>query len=124
MPVPAILIGVALLILGRKLYWLFVGAAGFVGGIMLATRFLGGQPNWVILAIALAAGVLGALLAVFLQQMAVALAGFIGGWYITLNLIDTLGWQPGSLAWIPLVIGGIVGLERESSGWWSDLWPH
>jgi hypothetical protein len=110
MTVPIILIGVALLILGRKLYWLFVGTAGCVGGIMLATRLLGGQPDWVILAIALAGGVLGALLAVFLQQMAVALAGFIGGGYVALNLMDAMGGQPGPLAWIPLVVGGIVGL--------------
>lgn len=110
MAMPEILIGVALLILGRKLYWLFVGAVGFVGGMMLATWLLGEQPTWAILTIALTSGLLGAILALFLQQLAVGLAGFIGGWYITLTLMEAMEWQPRPLAWVPLVIGGIIGL--------------
>ena len=34
-----LILGGALLVAGRKLFWLFVGAAGFVTGIQLATRF-------------------------------------------------------------------------------------
>ena len=42
MTVVGILVSVALLVLGRKLFWLFVGAVGFVAGALLATRLLGG----------------------------------------------------------------------------------
>lgn len=105
-----ILVGAAALILGRKLYWLFVGAVGFIFGMALATRFLSGQPDWVVLVVAVGAGLLGALLAVFLQHLTIGVAGFIGGGYITSTLLDIWGWDVGRLAWIPLLIGGIIGL--------------
>lgn len=38
-----LILGGALLVAGRKLFWLFVGAAGFVTGIQLATRFWQGS---------------------------------------------------------------------------------
>jgi len=105
-----ILMGAVVLVLGRKLYWLFVGAVGFVLGIALATRFLSGGSQWVILAIALAAGVLGALMAVFLQQAAIAVAGLVGGGYAGFVLAGMVGWDAGWLMWVPTVIGGILGV--------------
>jgi hypothetical protein len=104
-----ILAGVALLTLGRKLFWLFVGMIGFVVGISLAGQFLRGQPDWVILIIALAAGLLGALFALLLQRLAVWLAGFIAGGYIAISLLSALGWGTDRLPWIPFIIGGIIG---------------
>ena len=105
-----ILMGAVVLVLGRKLYWLFVGAVGFVLGIALATRFLSGGPQWVILVIALAAGLLGALLAAFLQQAAIAVAGLIGGGYAGFILAGMIGWDAGRLAWVPIIIGAIIGV--------------
>jgi hypothetical protein len=105
-----ILMGAVVLILGRKLYWLFVGAVGFVLGIALAPRFLSGGSQWVILVIALAAGLLGALLAVFLQQAAIAVAGLIGGGYVGFVLAGMVGWDAGRLVWVPIIIGGILGV--------------
>ena len=107
---PKLLIGAAVLILGRKLYWLFVGAVGFLIGIALAPRFLAAQPDWVILVVALAAGLLGALLTLFLQQLAIGLAGFVGGGYVTIYLLSALGLDAGSFNWVAFLLGGIVGL--------------
>ena len=105
-----ILMGAVVLILGRKLYWLFVAVVGFVLGIALATRFLSAGPQWVILIIALAAGLLGALLAVFLQQATIAVAGLIGGGYAGFILAGMAGWDAGRLVWVPIIIGGILGV--------------
>ncbi|HUW11971.1 MAG TPA: hypothetical protein VM537_19755 [Anaerolineae bacterium] len=105
-----ILLGAIVLILGRKLYWLFVAVAGFVLGMALAPRFISGGSQWVILVIALAAGLLGALLAVFLQQAAIAVAGFIGGGYAGFILAGMAGWDAGRLVWVPIIIGGILGV--------------
>ena len=105
-----ILMGAVVLVLGRKLYWLFVGAVGFVLGFALATRFLSGGPQWVILVIALAVGLLGALLAAFLQQAAIAVAGLIGGGYVGFILAGMVGWDAGWLMWVPVVVGGILGV--------------
>ena len=110
MNVLRVLIGTVVLILGRKLYWLFVAAVGFVLGMVLAPRFLSGASQWVILVIALVAGLLGALLAVFLQQAAVAVAGLIGGGYAGFVLAGIIGWDAGRFTWVPILIGGILGV--------------
>lgn len=105
-----LLIGILVLILGRRLFWLFVGVVGFALGFAFATEFFQGQPDWLIVVIALGVGLLGALLAVFVQQIAIGVAGFIGGGYITLTVANALGWDPGPAGWLPFLIGGIVGL--------------
>jgi len=105
-----ILAGIALLVLGRKLFWLFVGLIGFVSGIQVATHFFPGQPEWMILAIALTAGVLGALLALFLQWLAIGLAGFFAGAYIVVRLLHVSGLATSGMDWLLFPIGGILGL--------------
>ena len=111
MDILRILIGILVLTLGRKLFWLFVAVVGFAFGASLGSQFFQGQPDWVILIVALGAGLVGALLALFLQQVAIALAGFIGGGYIALYLVSALGWgTPGGSGWLPFLIGGVMGL--------------
>ncbi len=105
-----ILAGIGLLVLGRKLFWLFVGLIGFMWGIHAARTFFPGQPEWIVIAIALMAGVLGALIAVFLQWLAVGLAGFLAGGYIAVRLLHVAGLTTGNLYWIIFLIGGIIGL--------------
>ncbi len=105
-----ILAGIGLLLLGQKLFWLFVGLIGFASGIQLATRFFPGQPEWMVLAIALVAGVLGALLALFLQWLAIGLAGFLAGAYIVVHFSHLTGFATGRTDWIFFLIGGILGL--------------
>jgi hypothetical protein len=103
-----ILVGIGLLIMGRRLFWLFVGLIGFIWGIHLASHFFPGQPEWVIVAIALMAGVLGALLALLLQWLAVRLAGFLAGAYIVVSLLHVTGWGT-RMDWLLFLIGGIIG---------------
>jgi hypothetical protein len=104
-----IVIGTLLLILGRKLFWVFVGAVGFLVGFNLATRYLAGQPDWVILLIALFVGFLGAGLAVVLQRVAVVVAGFFAGGYLALEMIALLGLGSSEFSWVPFIFGGIAG---------------
>lgn len=114
MIVPRVLVGLALLILGRKAFWLFVGGVGFVLGLYVATRVIQAPQGWLVFVIALVAGGLGALLAVVLQHVAVGLAAFVAGGYVAWNLVDMLGWElgPRSLGawepWLVFVGGGIV----------------
>jgi len=104
-----ILAGVALLVAGRRLFWLFVGLIGFISGARMASHFFPGQPEWIVLAVALTAGVLGALLALFLQWLAIGLAGFLAGAYIVVNLLHLSGWETGGIDWLLFFIGGILG---------------
>jgi drug/metabolite transporter (DMT)-like permease len=102
-----VLVGAALLLFGRRLFWLFVAGVGFVVGAALATQWFGGQSDWMVLLIALAFGVIGALLSVVLQRLVVALAGFLAGGYVLYTLALELQHEP--LAWIAFCLGGVVG---------------
>jgi hypothetical protein len=109
------LIGIALLLLGRKLFWLFVAAIGFVVAMDLVVRLFPGPAtggvNPVALVVGLVAGVIGALLAIFLQRGAVSVAGFLAGGYIVLSLLDILGLgETTALAWVLTFVGAIIGL--------------
>jgi hypothetical protein len=98
-----------LLVAGRKLFWLFVGAAGFVAGLQLATQFWQG-PELLAIVVGLVVGVIFALLAIFLQGAAIGVAGFLAGGYILTVLADMVGLNQGAFSWIVYVIGGIIGL--------------
>jgi hypothetical protein len=104
-----VVVGLALLVLGRKLFWLFVGAVGFGAGMILAGQFFGGQSEAVQMIIALLAGMIGAVLAIFLQRFAVGLAGFVVGGYLALSLVRAFSIPTGDIAWLPFLIGGIAG---------------
>ena len=105
-----ILIGAALLLFGRKLFWLFVGGIGFVVGFDFASGMLPGQPQWMILAIAICVGLIGAVVSIFLQRIVVGIAGFFaGGYFLSAVAVATLHNNPQSVQWIAFVVGGIVG---------------
>jgi hypothetical protein len=107
MTILAILIGLALLFFGRQLFWLFVGGAGFAAGMAGATNLFRGQSDLVILVIAVVLGLIGALLSVLLQRLAIGLAGFFAGGYALLNLAMKLGRE--DWGWIAFVAGGLLG---------------
>jgi len=104
-----IILGLVLLTLGRKIFWLFVGCVGFVAGFTYAQELFAVQSELVILAIGIIAGLVAALLAIFLQKVAVALAGFLGGGYTTIHIMGMLGLETVELIWLPYLIGGIIG---------------
>jgi hypothetical protein len=104
-----IILGVLLLFAGRKLFWLFVGAVGFVVGMYLASRFISGNSELLVLVIALVAGLIGAGLAVAMQNLAIGLAGFLAGAYSVITLLSLTNLHLGSLEWLLVVVGGILG---------------
>ncbi len=111
----SILVGISLLVLGRRLFWLFVGAAGFIVGLHAAEQFLHGRPEWMLLLLAIAAGLMGALLAVFIQKLAIIVAGFFLGGYVLTRMLAEFGLAAGHPHWIIFLIGGIVGLLLVSA---------
>jgi hypothetical protein len=103
--------GIGLLVLGRKLFWLFVGGIGFVAALALAARFFGSMPEWLQILLALGVGLVGALVAVFLQKAAIGVAGFLGGGLILGGLLGLLGVDLAGAAWfVVFVIGGVLGV--------------
>ena len=73
------LIGVVILFFGRKLFWLCVAAVGFAAGVEIAPHVVHEPSPLMALIIALVLGLIGALLALFLQKIAIAVLGFLAG---------------------------------------------
>ena len=104
-----IIIGVVLLLLGRNSFWLFVGCIGFAIGLQYAPLLWNIKSTTILIVLSAITGIVGAILAVVIQKIAIALAGFAGGAYITVNLLNFTGLEATNLFWIPYIIGGIIG---------------
>jgi hypothetical protein len=102
-------VGLTLLVLGRRLFWLFVGCVGFICGYTFGHQLGGGQSELFVFLVALLSGLVGALVAVFFQGVAIALAGFVAGAYISMITVNYFGFEVGQSLWIISVIGGILG---------------
>jgi len=107
MGISHLILGLVLLVFGRKLFWLFVGIAGFLVGMEFAGMILGDQPQWVLVVVAGAAGLLGALLAVFAERIAFSVAGFFAGSYLALIVAESLVGNGHSIVWFS--VGGVIG---------------
>ena len=104
-----VLIGLFLLFSGRIFFWLFVACVGF------ASFYHGAQQIWaihspvLILILSIVAGAVGAIIAIFFQKVAIVVAGFAAGGYITLILFHQFAGVSAQMVWMPYVIGGIIG---------------
>jgi hypothetical protein len=107
-PTVGLLVGVVILLLGRKLFWLFVAAIGFALGAELAPQIIHQPAPLITLAIAIGLGLLGALFAVLLQTFAIGAAGFLTGGRLA---IDLYAFFAGHLRnrEIVFIVGGILG---------------
>lgn len=108
-----ILAGGLLLVLGRKLFWLYVALLGFATGLTVASRLFNVQPEWMQLVIGIGMGILGAALAYYFQEFAVAVAGFFGGAYVATGLLALFPYTPSPsgdvVTWILFIVGGVIG---------------
>ena len=104
-----IILGISVLLLGRRLFWLFVGVVGFIAGALLAELLFRGNSGWVVFMFAAVSGVLGALVAVLLQRLSIAVSGFLAGGYVSVVILHHPGWGTDVHSWIPFLVGGILG---------------
>jgi hypothetical protein len=103
-----ILLGIGLLVAGRRLFWLFVAAAGFVAGVQLTTQVWNG-PEPVAIIVGLAVGILFAVLAMFLKSIAIGIAGFLAGGSILVGMASIFGVESGAATLIIYIVGGVLG---------------
>lgn len=103
------LLGVVLLTMGGRLFWLFIGVVGFIFGFDLAGVLLYHQPHDLVLIVALIIGLVCAFLAVSLQKIAVAVGGFLAGGHLFPELLKILGIEVHWHYWVLFVLGGIIG---------------
>ena len=108
-PIFSILIGVVILFFGRKLFWLCVAAIGFAAGAELAPHLVQDPSALLSLTIALLLGIIGALLALFLQKIAIAVLGFLAGGKLAGAIAAAFFVHYAQHSTIIFVIGGVIG---------------
>jgi Domain of unknown function (DUF4203) len=108
-PILSAAIGVIVLLFGRKLFWLCVAAIGFAAGVTLASHVVTEPTALLQLTFALLLGFIGALLALFLQKLAIGLVGFIAGGRFAVGLVAAFVTQYASHYWLIFLIGGLIG---------------
>ena len=104
-----VLIGIVILFFGRKLFWLCVAAVGFAAGVQIAPLLVNEASSLLALVIALVFGLLGVLLAFFIQKIAIALLGFLAGGKLATAIAAAFFVQYAQYSTIIFVIGGIIG---------------
>jgi len=107
-PTVGLLAGAAILVLGRRLFWLFVAAIGFALGAEVAPQIVHSPAPLAPLAIAIGLGLLGALLAVLLQTFAIAVSGFLAGGWFAIGLYTFFAGHVKDTE-IVFLVGGILG---------------
>jgi len=100
-------LGVVVLLFGRSLYWVFVAIAGFLIGMEMANVWMRGQEDWMRLLVAVGAGVLGAIIGIFVQRLAFAIGGFFAGGYFAVALATRFGLAGDPNVWA--IVGGVIG---------------
>src|SRR5438477_3784916 len=108
-PILSVVIGAVVLLFGRKLFWLCVAAIGFAAGVTLASHLVSEPTPLLQLTFAILLGFIGALLALFLQKLAIGLAGFLAGGRLAVGLVATFMAQYASYYWLTFIIGGLIG---------------
>jgi hypothetical protein len=103
------LIGVVILFFGRKLFWLCVAAIGFAAGIEIAPHLVNEPSPLLALTVALVLGLIGALLALFLQKIAIAVLGFLAGGKLAGAIAAAFFVQYAQYSTVIFVVGGIIG---------------
>ena len=108
-PIISARIGAVILLFGRKVFWLCVAAVGFAAGFELAPQIVHEPSTLLMLTFAIVLGFIGALLALFLQKIAITIAGFLAGGKLAIAIAAAFLVQPAQYYWITFLIGGIVG---------------
>ena len=109
LPIASALIGVFVLLCGRKIFWICVAAIGFAAGVELAPHLVSQPTPLMQLSLALVLGFIGALLAMFLQKLAIGLAGFAIGGRLAVGLATAFLVDSANGYWITFLIGGLIG---------------
>jgi len=98
-----------ILFFGRKIFWLCVAAVGFAAGVEVAPHLVHEPSVALQLSVAIVFGFIGALLAMFLQKIAIAVAGFLAGGKLALALVAAFFVNGANYAVVTFIVGGIIG---------------
>jgi hypothetical protein len=109
-----LLLGILLLVIGRRFYWFFISTVGFIAGISISYYFIHNTSILIEILIALVAGVVGIILANLIQRIAIIAAGSLAGGYTFIGILNILNLQLGLPTWLLFIIGAVIGFTFMS----------
>jgi hypothetical protein len=110
--IAGIVIGLVLLLFGRRVIWLFVGIGGFLLGWFVVPAFWDNIELWTRLVIGIVVGIVLAFLAYRFTRIMVAIAGFLVVGVATVLAVRYFGGSAPNGSrnfWIAFGCGGVVG---------------
>ena len=104
-----LILGIPLLIWGRKFFWLFVGVVGFLTGLTFSHYLIPTRSENVAIIIGVILGVIGILLGIFIKKVSISITGFLVGAYLCMTLLDLIDLNNLVLYWLLILAGGFFG---------------
>lgn len=111
----SVIVGLALLLCGRFLYWIYVGVIGFALGFAIGAAVTGTSTGWIEVVAGLAVGVVAALLSVAMQKPLAAAAGFAVAGGAAVLLANA--WMTHADATLLAVVFVLVGVLGATLAW-------
>ncbi len=105
-----ILLGAALLMVGRRFFWLYVGSVGFAIGYEICRNLMVEKGPLIITGGALLVALALIVLAYSFQKVVIFMAGFLSGGYLGFNLIQAINLMQADYAWLLIMLGGLIGV--------------
>ena len=105
-----IVLGILMLMGGRRFFWVFIGAMGFIAGVTYGQEIFGLESLKVLLIAASILGVAGIVIALFMQGIAFGIAGFLAGSYVGFSLLPLIGTFSPEMTWLIALGGGVAGV--------------
>ncbi len=104
------IVGVVLLVTGKRLLWLLAAVVGFFVAFSLVQSSLPDLGLELRLGVAGLVGLLAAGLALLVQKVGVGLVGAGVGGFSVFWLLSNAGYQVSGLGWLAVAVGAVVGL--------------
>ncbi len=102
-----VVIGFIIMVAGHQANWMFVGSVSFVVASFLVREYRVVISETESIIFALASGLLGSMLVVYLRKWTVVLASMICGAYISYYLPSTLDWNTAWISW-PILLAAAI----------------
>ena len=99
-----IIIGIILLMFGRKLFFVFAGMSAFLIGFEYADLFFSARNEKTAMIV----------LAFIVQKVGLSISGFLSGGYVSTMIVKELGFKINWLPWVIFLLGGILGVVLVS----------
>ncbi len=104
-----LLLGTGLVFWGKRLFWVFVAAAGFLFGMSTSQSLMPEEAIWFYLIVGAICGGIAVVLVKLLKNIAFGVGGFVLGAYLADGVLQMMDLNLGSISWVVIILGGAAG---------------